>query len=43
MTVSADAGSNPFELDGEAYYFCCPGCRAAFEQDPSSYLAGGAT
>lgn len=43
MTVTAGAQSNPFELDGDTYYFCCPGCRAAFEKDPASYLAGGTT
>lgn len=24
--------------DGETYYFCAPGCRAAFEKAPSEYL-----
>ena len=37
MTVAADETSRPFEHDGEIYYFCCPGCRAAFEKDPSAY------
>jgi xanthine dehydrogenase accessory factor len=37
MTVAADDTSRPFEHDGETYYFCCPGCRAAFEKDPSAY------
>ena len=37
MTVAADETSRPFEHDGETYYFCCPGCRAAFEKDPSAY------
>lgn len=43
MTVAADAGSDRLELDDETYFFCCPGCRAAFEKDPASYIAGGAT
>jgi xanthine dehydrogenase accessory factor len=37
MTVPADDTSQPFEFEGETYYFCCPGCRAAFEKDPSAY------
>jgi xanthine dehydrogenase accessory factor len=37
MTVPADDTSRPFEHEGETYYFCCPGCRAAFEKDPSAY------
>jgi xanthine dehydrogenase accessory factor len=28
------------EHDGETYYFCAPGCKAAFEKDPAKYLAG---
>jgi xanthine dehydrogenase accessory factor len=27
------------EHDDETYYFCAPGCRAAFEKDPGKYLA----
>jgi xanthine dehydrogenase accessory factor len=38
MTVAADETSRPFEYEGETYYFCCPGCRAAFEKDPSAYI-----
>ena len=37
MTVAADETSRPFEHDSETYYFCCPGCRAAFEKDPTAY------
>lgn len=38
MTVAADEESRPFEYEGTTYYFCCPGCRTAFEKDPQSYL-----
>ena len=31
MTVDAVDTSHPLELGDETYYFCCPGCRAAFE------------
>ena len=35
MTVPA---KDPVEYGGAAYYFCCPGCRAAFERDPAVYV-----
>ncbi|HLF41953.1 MAG TPA: XdhC family protein [Acidimicrobiia bacterium] len=38
MTVPADGTSRPFEYEGETYYFCCPGCRVAFEKDPARYI-----
>jgi xanthine dehydrogenase accessory factor len=37
MTVSADS-SRPLQYEGTDYYFCCAGCRQAFEQDPGAYL-----
>ena len=40
MTVTADPSSRPFEYEGETYYFCCPGCRAAFEKDPIQFIQG---
>lgn len=39
MTVPADESSRPYEYDGVTYYFCCPGCRRAFERDPLAYLS----
>jgi xanthine dehydrogenase accessory factor len=39
MTVKADASGRPFEFEGVTYYFCCPGCRRAFERDPHAYLS----
>jgi xanthine dehydrogenase accessory factor len=38
MTVQADSSSRPFEHDGITYFFCCAGCRAAFERDPAVHL-----
>jgi Cu+-exporting ATPase len=23
---------------GQTYYFCCPGCKARFDQDPAKYV-----
>jgi xanthine dehydrogenase accessory factor len=39
MTVPADESSRPFVHEGVTYYFCCPGCRRAFERDPAAYLS----
>ena len=30
------------EHEGTTYYFCAPGCKVAFEQDPEKYLSGEA-
>lgn len=38
MTVSADESSRPYEYQGTTYYFCAPGCRAAFQRDPENYI-----
>ncbi len=37
MTVAVTASSRPLRHDGVDYYFCCAGCRQAFEQDPDAY------
>jgi xanthine dehydrogenase accessory factor len=36
MTV-AMGSSRPVRYEGTDYYFCCAGCRQAFEQDPDAY------
>jgi YHS domain-containing protein len=36
-----DTGNPPggsSEHRGTTYYFCAPGCRAAFDRDPEKYL-----
>jgi xanthine dehydrogenase accessory factor len=38
MTVAAGRSSFPLEHQGVTYYFCCAGCRQAFEADPAGYL-----
>src|SRR6266568_4735984 len=37
MTVAADS-SRPARYEGTDYYFCCAGCRQAFEKDPDAYV-----
>src|ERR1700756_1638445 len=27
-----------FEYQGKTYYFCCDGCREAFQENPAEYL-----
>ena len=31
------------EYQGTSYYFCAPGCKVAFDQEPEKYLSGQAT
>jgi YHS domain-containing protein len=38
MTVRAEESSHPFEHKGITYFFCCVGCRSAFERDPAVHL-----
>lgn len=42
MTVPADDSSRPYDHEGTTYYFCCPGCRASFVNDPEKYIEEGA-
>jgi len=42
MTVTAGPDGMPLEHDGVTYYFCCAGCRQAFERDPAAYVKGEA-
>ncbi len=37
MTVVTDS-ARPVRHEGADYYFCCVGCRQAFEKDPDAYL-----
>jgi xanthine dehydrogenase accessory factor len=36
MTVSPDG--RPVRYEDADYYFCCAGCRQAFEKDPGAYV-----
>jgi xanthine dehydrogenase accessory factor len=38
MTVDAVPANRPFDYEGTTYYFCAPGCRKAFEKDPTSFI-----
>lgn len=38
MTVEVSSARHTFDHEGTTYYFCCPGCRRAFEKDPTAFL-----
>ena len=42
MAVDPATSQHKFEHAGEAYYFCCAGCRTKFAADPDGYLSGAA-
>ena len=38
MKVEPENAPAKAEYKGETYYFCAPGCKAAFEKEPEKYL-----
>ena len=38
MEVDEEKAPAKTEYKGQTYYFCAPGCKAAFEKDPKKYL-----
>jgi YHS domain-containing protein len=38
MTVDEEKAAAKSEYKGKTYYFCAPGCKAAFDKDPENYL-----
>jgi xanthine dehydrogenase accessory factor len=39
MTVQTAEAEHRAQYNGQTFYFCCSGCREAFEQEPERYLA----
>jgi len=39
MDVEAGTARHRSEYAGSAFYFCCAGCKQAFDREPSRYLA----
>jgi YHS domain-containing protein len=39
MTVDTETAKFTTQYQGKTIYFCAPGCKKAFEQIPSSFLA----
>lgn len=40
MTVDEKKAAAKSEYKGKTYYFCAPGCKAAFDKDPDKYVKG---
>jgi len=40
MEVDPKTAPAKAKYQGQTYYFCAPGCKAAFEKDPEKYLTG---
>jgi len=41
MDVDESKAAATSEYNSVTYYFCAPGCKHAFDQDPEKYLSGG--
>ena len=39
MEVDPAKAAATNEYQGKTYYFCAPGCKAAFEKEPEKYLS----
>ncbi len=39
MEVDEETAKFKTEREGRTYYFCAPGCKAAFEENPEKYLS----
>lgn len=39
MNVQVKGALYTYEHEGQAYYFCCAGCKASFARDPEQFLA----
>ncbi len=40
MEVNPESAAGKSEYKGETYYFCAPGCKKAFDQEPEKYVGG---
>ncbi len=41
MDVDEKTAAAKSEHMGKTYYFCAPGCKKAFDENPSKYTGGG--
>jgi YHS domain-containing protein len=37
MTIDSEKAAGKSEYKGQIYYFCNPGCKAKFDQEPARY------
>jgi len=42
MEVNESKAAATSEYKGKKYYFCAPGCKRAFDQNPEKYLTDDA-
>ncbi len=40
MDVDIDKAAATSTYQGQTYYFCAPGCKKAFDQDPAKFVTG---
>lgn len=40
MEVDEASAQWTSEYKGQTYYFCAPGCKVSFDEDPEKYLSG---
>ncbi len=38
MEVDEKEAAGKSEYKGKAYYFCAPGCKKSFDEDPEKYV-----
>ena len=38
MTIEESKAAGKSEYFGKTYYFCAPGCKAQFDQNPGAYV-----
>jgi YHS domain-containing protein len=41
MKVDEKKAAAKSKYKGQPYYFCAPGCKKAFDENPEKYLGGG--
>lgn len=40
MQVDPENAAGQSEYEGQTYYFCSPGCKQQFDQNPSGFAGG---
>jgi Cu+-exporting ATPase len=43
MEVDEKTAAGKSEYKGKTYYFCSPGCKAAFDKEPEKYIQQGSS
>jgi YHS domain-containing protein len=43
MMVDMASAAATSEYQGQTYYFCCKGCKAAFDKEPEKYVSQSET